>query len=114
LKKKLQAFTLKVSSSSERHLIGNSLREIEDALNELQRQVCDFDRAVEEYKQNLDMNVKLQQALEEVGYTRNIQYNETKHFLHVQFIILFWNFWNFSFLSKFTSFQLFTLRSSHY
>lgn len=71
LKKKLQAFTLKVSSSSERHLIGNSLREIEDALNELQRQVGDFDRAVEEYKQNLDMNVKLQQALEEVGFTRN-------------------------------------------
>ncbi|XP_056121665.1 coiled-coil domain-containing protein 141 isoform X1 [Rhinichthys klamathensis goyatoka] len=68
LKKKLQAFTLKVSSSSERHLIGNSLREIEDALNELQRQVCDFDRAVEEYKQNLDMNVKLQQALEEYQF----------------------------------------------
>jgi len=69
LKKKLHAFTLKVSSSSERHLIGNSLREIEDVLNELQRQVGDFDRAVEEYKQNLDMNVKLQQALEEVGCT---------------------------------------------
>ncbi|XP_048050442.1 coiled-coil domain-containing protein 141 isoform X2 [Megalobrama amblycephala] len=68
LKKKLQAFTLKVSSSSERHLIGNSLREIEDASNELQRQVGDFDRAVEEYKQNLDMNVKLQQALEEYQF----------------------------------------------
>ncbi|XP_067300526.1 coiled-coil domain-containing protein 141 [Pseudorasbora parva] len=68
LKKKLQAFTLKVSSSSERHLIGNSLREIEDGLNELQRQVGDFDRAVEEYKQNLDMNVKLQQALEEYQF----------------------------------------------
>uniref|UniRef100_A0A8C1S579 Coiled-coil domain containing 141 n=1 Tax=Cyprinus carpio TaxID=7962 RepID=A0A8C1S579_CYPCA len=68
LKKKLQAFTLKESSSSERHLIGNSLREIEDALNELQRQVGDFDRTVEEYKQNLDMNVKLQQALEEYQF----------------------------------------------
>ncbi|XP_016355623.1 coiled-coil domain-containing protein 141-like [Sinocyclocheilus anshuiensis] len=68
LKKKLQAFTLKVSSSSESHLIGNSLREIEDALNALQRQVGDFDRAVEEYKQNLDMNVKLQQALEEYQF----------------------------------------------
>uniref|UniRef100_A0A9J8BSL5 Coiled-coil domain containing 141 n=1 Tax=Cyprinus carpio carpio TaxID=630221 RepID=A0A9J8BSL5_CYPCA len=52
----------------QRHLIGNSLREIEDALNELQRQVGDFDRAVEEYKQNLDMNVKLQQALEEYQF----------------------------------------------
>lgn len=59
-------FTQKVSGSSEKHLIGNSLREIEDASNELQRQVGDFDRAVEEYKQNLEMNVKLQQALEEV------------------------------------------------
>ncbi|XP_026074738.1 coiled-coil domain-containing protein 141-like [Carassius auratus] len=68
LKKKLQAFTLKVSSSSERHLNGNSLRAIEDALNELQRQVGDFDRAVEEHKQNLDMNVKLQQALEEYQF----------------------------------------------
>uniref|UniRef100_A0A8C1WCH4 Coiled-coil domain containing 141 n=1 Tax=Cyprinus carpio TaxID=7962 RepID=A0A8C1WCH4_CYPCA len=52
----------------QRHLIGNSLREIEDALNELQRQVGDFDRAVEDYKQNLDMNVKLQQALEEYQF----------------------------------------------
>uniref|UniRef100_A0A9J8ASZ3 Coiled-coil domain containing 141 n=1 Tax=Cyprinus carpio carpio TaxID=630221 RepID=A0A9J8ASZ3_CYPCA len=51
-----------------KHLIGNSLREIEDALNELQRQVGDFDRTVEEYKQNLDMNVKLQQALEEYQF----------------------------------------------
>nr|XP_055071320.1 coiled-coil domain-containing protein 141 isoform X1 [Misgurnus anguillicaudatus] len=68
LKKKLQAFSQKVSSSCEKHLIGNSLREIEDNSNELQRQVGDFDRTVEEYKQNLEMNVKLQQALEEYNF----------------------------------------------
>ncbi|XP_052004102.1 LOW QUALITY PROTEIN: coiled-coil domain-containing protein 141-like [Xyrauchen texanus] len=68
LKKKVQVFTLKVSNSSEKHLIGNNLREIEDALNELQRQVGDFDRTVEEYKQSLDMNIKLQQALEEYQF----------------------------------------------
>lgn len=68
LKKKMQTFTTKASSSSERHLIGSSPREIEDAMNELQRQLDDFDRTVEEYKQNLDMTVKLQQAVEEVGF----------------------------------------------
>ncbi|KAI7808690.1 coiled-coil domain-containing protein 141 [Triplophysa rosa] len=68
LKKKLHMFTQKVSGGSEKHLIGNSLREIEDASNELRRQVGDFDRTVEEYKQNLEMNVKLQQALEEYNF----------------------------------------------
>lgn len=63
----MQTFTAKVSTSTEKHLIGSSPREMEDAVNELQRQLGDFDRTVEEYKQNLDMTVKLQQAVEEVG-----------------------------------------------
>lgn len=61
---KLQAFA--VSSSSEMHLIGSSPRELEDSINELQRQVGDFDRTVQDYKQNLDLSMKLQQAMEEV------------------------------------------------
>ncbi|XP_035392326.1 coiled-coil domain-containing protein 141 isoform X1 [Electrophorus electricus] len=68
LKQKLQAFTVKVPSSGEKHLIGCSPRELEDATNELQRQVGDFDRMVEEYKQNLDLNMKLQQAMEEYQF----------------------------------------------
>ncbi|XP_066497305.1 coiled-coil domain-containing protein 141 [Hoplias malabaricus] len=67
LKKRLQAFTLKLSSS-EKHLIGSSPRELEDAVNELQRQLGDFDRAVEEYKQNLDLSMRLQQAMEEYQF----------------------------------------------
>lgn len=61
---KLQAFTL--PSSSEKVLIGSSPRELEDSINELQRQVGDFDRTIEDYKQNLELNMKLQQAMEEV------------------------------------------------
>jgi hypothetical protein len=66
----MQAFTVKVTSSTEKHLKGSSPREIEDAVNELQRQLGDFDKTVEEYRGNLDMSVKLQQAMEEVhGWT---------------------------------------------
>ncbi|XP_063069315.1 coiled-coil domain-containing protein 141 isoform X2 [Engraulis encrasicolus] len=68
LKVKMQTFTTKVSSSTEKHLIGSSPREMEDAVNELQRQLGDFDRTVEEYKQSLDMTVKLQQAVEEYQF----------------------------------------------
>uniref|UniRef100_A0A8C8F5S8 Ig-like domain-containing protein n=1 Tax=Oncorhynchus tshawytscha TaxID=74940 RepID=A0A8C8F5S8_ONCTS len=58
----------KVTSNTEKHLIGSSPREIEDAVNELQRQLGDFDKTVEEYKQNLDMSVKLQQAMDEYNF----------------------------------------------
>ncbi|XP_062312732.1 coiled-coil domain-containing protein 141 isoform X2 [Osmerus eperlanus] len=68
LKRRIQVFTTKVSSSSERHLVGSSPREVEDAVNELQRQLGDFDRSVEEYRQNLEMSVKLQQAMEEYQF----------------------------------------------
>ncbi|KAG7464078.1 hypothetical protein MATL_G00183460 [Megalops atlanticus] len=68
LKKKMQMFTVKVSTSTEKHLIGSSPREIEDAVNELQRQLGDFDKAVEEYKHNLEMTVRLQQAMEEYQF----------------------------------------------
>ncbi|XP_060784928.1 coiled-coil domain-containing protein 141 isoform X3 [Neoarius graeffei] len=66
LKMKLQAFA--VSSSSEKHLIGSSPRELEDSINELQRQVGDFDRTVQDYKQNLELSMKLQQAMEEYEF----------------------------------------------
>ncbi|KAI1898253.1 hypothetical protein AGOR_G00070430 [Albula goreensis] len=68
LKKKIQSFTVKVSNSTEKHLIGSNPREIEDAVNELQRQLGDFDKAVEEYKHNLELTVKLQQAMEDYQF----------------------------------------------
>uniref|UniRef100_A0A8C7SFJ8 Coiled-coil domain containing 141 n=1 Tax=Oncorhynchus mykiss TaxID=8022 RepID=A0A8C7SFJ8_ONCMY len=68
LQKRMQAFTVKVTSSTEKHLKGSSPREIEDAVNELQRQLGDFDKTVEEYRGNLDMSVKLQQAMEEYQF----------------------------------------------
>lgn len=46
--------------------MGSNPKELEDVVNELQRQVGDFDRAVEDYMQNLDLSMKLQQAVEEV------------------------------------------------
>uniref|UniRef100_A0A674CYL2 Coiled-coil domain-containing protein 141-like n=1 Tax=Salmo trutta TaxID=8032 RepID=A0A674CYL2_SALTR len=68
LQKRMQAFTVKVTSNTEKHLKGSSPREIEDAVNELQRQLGDFDKTVEEYRGNLDMSVKLQQAMEEYQF----------------------------------------------
>uniref|UniRef100_A0A8C7MZ50 Coiled-coil domain-containing protein 141 n=1 Tax=Oncorhynchus kisutch TaxID=8019 RepID=A0A8C7MZ50_ONCKI len=68
LQKRVQVFTVKVTSNTEKQLIGSSPREIEDAVNELQRQLGDFDKTVEEYKQNLDMSVKLQQAMDEYNF----------------------------------------------
>ncbi|XP_010878421.2 coiled-coil domain-containing protein 141 isoform X2 [Esox lucius] len=68
LQKRIQAFTVKVTTSTEKHLIGSSPREIEDSVNELQRQLGDFDKTVEEYRQNLDMSVKLQLAMEEYQF----------------------------------------------
>ncbi|XP_070979938.1 coiled-coil domain-containing protein 141-like isoform X2 [Oncorhynchus clarkii lewisi] len=68
LQKRVQVFTVKVTSSTEKHLIGSNPREIEDAVNEIQRQLGDFDKTVEEYKQNLDMSVKLQQAMDEYNF----------------------------------------------
>uniref|UniRef100_A0A8C7QZH4 Coiled-coil domain containing 141 n=1 Tax=Oncorhynchus mykiss TaxID=8022 RepID=A0A8C7QZH4_ONCMY len=68
LQKRVQVFTVKVTSSTEKHLIGSNPREIEDAVNELQRQLGDFDKTVEEYKQNLDMSIKLQQAMDEYNF----------------------------------------------
>lgn len=41
-------------------------RETEDAINELQRQMGEFERSVNEHQKTLDMTCRLQQAMEEV------------------------------------------------
>ncbi|XP_041118002.1 coiled-coil domain-containing protein 141-like isoform X2 [Polyodon spathula] len=68
LKKKISNFATKVSAGTEKPVLGSIPREIEEAVNELQKQVVDFDKTVEEYKQNLDMSVRLQQAMEEYHF----------------------------------------------
>ncbi|KAJ8255366.1 hypothetical protein GJAV_G00204060 [Gymnothorax javanicus] len=68
LKKRLQRFTVKISSNTENHPKSSCPREIEDAINELHKQLGEFDNMVEEYKHNLDMTVKLQQAMEEYQF----------------------------------------------
>ncbi|MBN3282127.1 CC141 protein, partial [Polyodon spathula] len=68
LKKKISNFATNVSAGTEKQFLGSNPREIEEAVNELQKQVVDFDKTVEEYKQNLDMSVRLQQAMEEYHF----------------------------------------------
>lgn len=45
---------------------GGVAREAEDAVNELQRQMGEFQRNVCEHQKTLDMTCRLQQAMEEV------------------------------------------------
>ncbi|XP_048875909.1 coiled-coil domain-containing protein 141 isoform X2 [Brienomyrus brachyistius] len=65
LKNKVQALTIKLITSKEQPLKG---REMEDAVNELQRQLGDFDRTMEEFKTNLEMTANLQQVVEEYQF----------------------------------------------
>ncbi|KAM6946040.1 coiled-coil domain-containing protein 141 [Aplochiton taeniatus] len=68
LKQRMQLLTARLSSPAERPLQGGSPREMEDAVNELQRIMGDFERSVEEHRQNLELTVKLQQATEEYQF----------------------------------------------
>ncbi|XP_039613700.1 coiled-coil domain-containing protein 141 isoform X1 [Polypterus senegalus] len=68
LQKKLGSFTAKVSAAAERQALGENPGEVEEVLGELQKQVADFDKTVVEYKQHLDMSVRLQQAMEEYQF----------------------------------------------
>ncbi|XP_047198504.1 uncharacterized protein LOC118120004 [Hippoglossus stenolepis] len=43
-------------------------REVEDAVNELQRQMGEFERSVSEHQKTLDMTCRLQQAMEEYQF----------------------------------------------
>lgn len=45
---------------------GGVAREAEDAINELQRQMGDFERSVSDHHKTLEMTRRLQQAMEEV------------------------------------------------
>ncbi|XP_029112521.1 coiled-coil domain-containing protein 141 [Scleropages formosus] len=68
LQKKVQTFALKVSTSTEKQLVGGGPREMEDAVNELRRQLGDLGKALEEYKQSLERTARLQQAVDEFQF----------------------------------------------
>uniref|UniRef100_A0A3B3QE08 Coiled-coil domain containing 141 n=1 Tax=Paramormyrops kingsleyae TaxID=1676925 RepID=A0A3B3QE08_9TELE len=102
LKNKVQAFTVKLTTSKEQPLKG---REMEDVVNELQRQLGDFYRTMEEFKTNLEMTANLHLVVEEyqfwsdeasatimrVGkYSSECKTKEAVSMLYKQFEKFFW------------------------
>lgn len=63
LRKRLQGVTVRLGSEVKD---GGAAREAEDAINELQRQMGDFERSVSDHQKTLEMTRRLQQAMEEV------------------------------------------------
>lgn len=63
LRKRLQGLMARLGSEVKD---GGVAREAEDAVNELQRQMGEFQRNVCEHQKTLDMTCRLQQAMEEV------------------------------------------------
>ena len=58
-------------------------REVEDAVNELQRQMGEFERSVSEHRKTLDMTCTLQQAVEKVRIRIRINPNRLKSFKNI-------------------------------
>ncbi|XP_072572938.1 coiled-coil domain-containing protein 141 isoform X2 [Paramormyrops kingsleyae] len=102
LKNKVQAFTVKLTTRKEQPLKG---REMEDVVNELQRQLGDFYRTMEEFKTNLEMTANLHLVVEEyqfwsdeasatimrVGkYSSECKTKEAVSMLYKQFEKFFW------------------------
>ncbi|XP_071328802.1 coiled-coil domain-containing protein 141 isoform X2 [Trachinotus anak] len=65
LRKRLQGVTARLGSEVKD---GVMTREVEDAINELQRQMGEFERSVREHQKTLDMTCRLQQAMEEYQF----------------------------------------------
>lgn len=65
LRKRLQGVTARLGSEVKD---GGVAREVEDAINELQRQMGEFERGVGEHQKTLEMTCRLQQAMEEVTF----------------------------------------------
>ncbi|KAI3355750.1 hypothetical protein L3Q82_004199 [Scortum barcoo] len=62
LRKRLQGVTARLGSEVRD---GGAAREVEDTINELQRQMGEFGRSVSEHQKTLEMTCRLQQAMEE-------------------------------------------------
>lgn len=71
-----QAFRTRVQSVTAR--LGSEVRdggvarEMEDAVNELQRQMGELERSVDEHRRTLDMSRRLQRAVDEVRRCRTL------------------------------------------
>ncbi|XP_041663032.1 uncharacterized protein ccdc141 [Cheilinus undulatus] len=65
LRKRLQGVTARLGSEVKD---GGVAREAEDAINELQRQMGEFERGVSEHQKTLEMTCKLQRAVEEYQF----------------------------------------------
>ncbi|XP_040912581.1 uncharacterized protein LOC121194074 isoform X2 [Toxotes jaculatrix] len=65
LKKRLQGVTARLGSEVKNR---GMVREVEDAVNELQRQMGEFEQSVREHQKTLDMTCRLQQAVEEYQF----------------------------------------------
>ncbi|XP_074551406.1 uncharacterized protein ccdc141 [Halichoeres trimaculatus] len=65
LRKRLQGVTARLGLEVKD---GGVAREAEDAINELQRQMGEFERGVSEHQKTLEMTCKLQQAMEEYQF----------------------------------------------
>ncbi|XP_023253042.1 coiled-coil domain-containing protein 141 [Seriola lalandi dorsalis] len=65
LRKRLQGVTARLGSEVKD---GGVIREVEDAINELQRQMGEFERSLCEHQKTLDMTSRLQQAMEEYQF----------------------------------------------
>ncbi|XP_067458887.1 coiled-coil domain-containing protein 141 isoform X2 [Thunnus thynnus] len=65
LRKRLQGVTARLGSEIKD---GGVVREAEDAINELQRQMREFEQSVGEHRKTLDMTCRLQQAMEEYQF----------------------------------------------
>ncbi|XP_035532529.1 uncharacterized protein ccdc141 [Morone saxatilis] len=65
LRKRLQGVTGRLGSEVKD---GGMAREAEDAINELQRQMGDFERSVSDHQKTLEMTRRLQQAMEEYQF----------------------------------------------
>ncbi|XP_032879745.1 coiled-coil domain-containing protein 141 isoform X2 [Amblyraja radiata] len=65
LKKKTFQYVTKVSTVREKQIPKAEVNPFEESLNELLKEVNELDKTVEEYKQNLDKTLHLQQAMEE-------------------------------------------------
>lgn len=63
LSKRLQGVAARLGSEVKD---GGVAREAEDAVNELQRQMGEFERSVNEHQKTLEMMCRLYQAMEEV------------------------------------------------
>lgn len=72
LRKRLQGVTARLGSEVKD---GGVAREAEDAINELQRQMGDFERSVSDHLKTLEMTRRLQQAMEEVMDTAYISFS---------------------------------------